>query len=227
MDRVFSGRAWAWAGLLCAAACGTAAGPVAPTGAADVARGPGRILVLGDSLAVSPTASEGFPAELQRRIDAAGLPWTVTNAGVRGDTTSGGLRRAEMLLTDDVRVLVLALGSNDGLRGVPIVTIEENLTRIIESAKARGIHVLLCGLETLPTNGVDYLIGFHHLFPRLAVTHGLLLVPFLLSGVALVPELNGPDGFHPNAAGARRIADNVWPHLQPLLLPTGGRVAPD
>ena len=114
-------------------------------------------------------------------------------------------------------MLLLALGSNDGLRGVPLVTIERNLSRIIEMAKQRQIQVLLCGLQTLPIGNLDYMLGFHQIFPRLQQTHGVALVPFLLNGVALVPDMNGPDRIHPNAAGARRIADTVWPYLEPLL----------
>jgi acyl-CoA thioesterase-1 len=175
------------------------------------------VLVLGDSLAVSPSPRDGFPAELQKKIARAGLDWTIVNAGVRGDTTAGGLARAPRLLVD-IDVLVLALGSNDGLRQVPLATIERNLSSIIDMAKQRNIEVLLCGFETLPVGGnFDYLLGFHNIFPRLQQIHGVRLVPFLLEGVALIPELNGPDRIHPNTAGARRIADTVWPYLEPLL----------
>jgi acyl-CoA thioesterase-1 len=121
------------------------------------------------------------------------------------------------LLGDDVGVLVLALGANDGLRGVAIPTIEQNLTTIIERALSRNIRVLLCGMETPPMRGWKYTLAFHELFPRLAAKYNLPLVPFLLAGVALVPDMNGQDGIHPNAAGARRIADNIWPSLEPLL----------
>ena len=137
--------------------------------------------------------------------------------GINGDTTSGGVRRVEALLTADVGVLVLALGANDGLRGVPTDVVSRNLSQIIAAAQARGIAVLLCGMETLPTRGWDYLLAFHRIFPDLASRHQVPLVPFLLSGVALVREMNGPDGFHPNTAGAMQIAENVWLYLQRLL----------
>lgn len=175
-----------------------------------------KVLVLGDSLAVSPNARESFPSELQKKIDKADLEWTVVNAGVRGDTTAEGLARAPRLL-EGIDVMVLALGANDGLRGVPIATIERNLSRIIEMAQRRDIDVLLCGMETIPRRDLEYLLGFHSLFPRLQQTYNVSLVPFLLDGVALVPNMNGPDRVHPNAAGARRIADVVWPYLERML----------
>jgi acyl-CoA thioesterase I len=175
-------------------------------------------VVLGDSLAVSPSREQSFPAALQSRLDQQRLRWTVTNAGVNGDTTSGGLRRVDPLIAgDDVRVLVVALGANDGVRGADLSLVERNLAGIIERAQARRIQVLLCGMETPPLHGWDYTVDFHRLFPRLAARYQVPLVPFLLDGVALVPSLNGADGIHPNAAGARRIADTLWPYLEPLV----------
>jgi acyl-CoA thioesterase-1 len=150
-------------------------------------------------------------------MSAGSLPWKIANAGVSGDTTSGGLTRLDPLLGDDVGVLVLALGANDGLRGVDLAIIERNLSTIIERVQARGIRVLLCGMETPPWRSWDYSVEFHRLFPRLAAKYDVPLVPFLLAGVALNPDLNGSDGIHPNAAGAQRIADTVWPYLEPLL----------
>ena len=135
-----------------------------------------------------------------------------------GDTTTGGLRRFEQALTGDTRVLVLELGANDGLRGIDIPIVEKNLSTMIERAQARGIRVLLCGMETPPLNGWNYTVDFHRLFPRLAQKYNVALVPFLLAGVALNPELNGDDEIHPNAAGAQRIAETVWPYLEPLVL---------
>lgn len=173
--------------------------------------------MLGDSLAVSPSRNEAFPTELQKRLDAAGGGWTVKNAGVSGDTTTGGLRRFEGALTGDTRVLVLELGANDGLRGIDLTAVEKNLATMIERAQAKRIRVLLCGMETPPLNGWNYTVEFHRLFPRLAQTYNVPLVPFLLEGVALNPDLNGDDEIHPNAAGARRIGETVWPYLEPLV----------
>lgn len=175
------------------------------------------MLVLGDSLAVSPSRVDAFPAELQKRLDSSARGWTVNNAGVSGDTTSGGLGRFEQALTTDTRVVVLELGANDGLRGVDVSAIEKNLSTMIETAQARGIKVLLCGMEAPPLHGFNYTLDFHRLFPRLAQKYNVALVPFLLQGVVLNPDLNGNDEIHPNAAGAKRIADTVWPYLQPLV----------
>lgn len=194
-------------------ACGSSSNPAAPSTTSAVRR----VVVLGDSLAVTPTPAESFPAVLQQRIASARLPWTVSNAGVLGDTTARGLRRYEPLLQDDVGLLILELGANDGLGGVEVSTIEGNLAAIIETAQAHSVAVLLCGMETPPIRSVAYTLAFHDVFPRLSRRYNIPLVPFLLAGVALIPEMNGPDGIHPNAAGARRVADNVWPYLEPLL----------
>jgi acyl-CoA thioesterase-1 len=178
---------------------------------------PRRIVVLGDSLAVSPSPAQSFPARLQEKLDQSVPGWSIANAGIGGDTTTGGRRRVSSLLQPDVRLLILALGANDGLRGVPLSTVEANLAAIIDAAQQRDIPVLLCGMETPPLRGWDYTLGFHALFPRLAQRYNLRLVPFLLTGVALVREMNLPDGVHPNAAGARLIADNVWPYLEEMV----------
>lgn len=204
--------------LAAVGACGAGTSPSAPAPVSSDGRPRIRqILVLGDSLAVSPSRAQSFPAVLQARIDELGLPWTIVNAGVSGDTTSGGLRRVDGVLGSDASVLILALGANDGLRGVEISRIESNLSALIERAQARGIQVLLCGMETPPLHGWQYTLAFHRLFPRLAARYDVVLVPFLLEGVALDPEMNGNDGIHPNAAGARRIAETVWPYLESLL----------
>ena len=115
------------------------------------------------------------------------------------------------------RVLILEAGANDGLQGVQVATLRRNLTSMIERAQARNIRVLLCGMETPPTYGLDYSVAFHFIFPTLAQQQSVPLVPFLLAGVALAPDLNGSDLVHPNAAGARRIAETVWTYLGPML----------
>lgn len=207
--------------VMLAVSCASQTSPTSPTSpplpagsGAGVAR---RVVVLGDSLAVTPSRSDSFPAQLQRMIEREGLGWTVTNAGISGDTTAGGVRRLDEVLAGDAGVLVLALGANDGLGGVDVRTVERNLATIIETARGRGFRVLLCGMETPPSRGWDYTLAFHAIYPRLADRYDVPLVPFLLTGVALVPEMNGSDGVHPNDSGARRIADNVWRYLQPML----------
>jgi acyl-CoA thioesterase-1 len=193
-------------------ACGSAGHP--PTAADRPER---RIVVLGDSLAVSPSRSENFASELQARLSATHPVWTIDNQGVSGDTTADGLRRVDTALTGGVAIVILELGANDGLRGVPIAAVEDNLAKMIERLQARDIQVLLCGMEAPPFNGLSYSVEFHRVFPRLAARYHLPLVPFLLQGVVLNRDLNGDDDVHPNAAGARVIAGTVWPYLEPMV----------
>ena len=177
------------------------------------------VVVLGDSLTAGPglRSEETYPALLQQRARAAAYPHVFLNAGVSGNTTTDALRRLDSALVKDTRVLILALGANDGLRGVPIPTIRLNLETIIERAQSRKIRVLLCGMETPPIRGWQYSIDFHRLFPELAGRYGVPLVPFLLFGVAGDPGYNLGDRVHPNAAGMRIMADTIWPYLEPLL----------
>jgi acyl-CoA thioesterase-1 len=196
-----------------AVSCEADAGPTSPSAPLAVSR----LAVIGDSLAVSPTRDEGFPAVLRARLEALGLHWTVTNASGRGDTTADGLRRLDDVLADDPGILVLALGANDGLRGIDIATVTRNLSQIIERAQAQGVQVLLCGMETPPLRGWGYTRAFHEIFPGLAARYNIPMVPFLLDRVVGNPDLNGSDFIHPNAAGARQIADTIWPYLEPLV----------
>ena len=160
-----------------------------------------------------------FPALIQSRIDDAALPFRVVNAGLSGETTSGGLRRIDWVLRQPVSVLVLELGGNDGLRGTDLELTEQNLQAIIDRTLAAhpGADIVLAGMQ-VPTNlGGEYTTAFRDLYPRLASANEATLIPFLLEGVGGVAELNLPDGIHPNVAGHRRVADNVWPVLEPLL----------
>jgi len=178
-----------------------------------------KIVALGDSLTSGRgvSAQQAYPALLQQRLDAAGLEYTVVNAGVSGDTSTGALRRFERALDGDVRILIVALGANDGLRGVPVERLTENLGRIIETAQERGITVLLCGMETLPIHGWNYTIAFHNAYRDLATRYKVPLVPFILMNVIGNPDLMQPDRAHPNAAGQRAIAEQIWPFLEKLL----------
>jgi acyl-CoA thioesterase I len=180
-----------------------------------------RVVVLGDSLASGRGigTDHAFPAVLQQKLDDEGLSFEMVNAGVSGDTSSRALQRYERLLDDSVRVLVLELGANDGLRGVPVAQVKDNLSRMIEAAQSRGITVLLCGMEALPVHGWDYTVKFHNAFSELAKQYEVPLVPFILMNVIGNRDLMQPDRAHPNAAGARAIADNIWPYLKPLLAP--------
>ncbi len=181
-----------------------------------------RVVVLGDSLASGRGigTDKAFPAILQEKLEDAGLDYEMVNASVSGDTSTGALRRYERALEGNVRVLVVELGANDGLRGVPVDLLKSNLSRIIEAAQARGITVLLCRMEALPMYGWDYTVAFHKAFDELGQRYDVPLVPFILMNVIGNRELMQPDRAHPNAAGARAIADNIWPFLKPLLAGT-------
>ena len=182
------------------------------------------VVALGDSLTAGPglRADEAYPALLQERILARGYRHRVVNAGVSGDTTGDALRRLDQALVPGTRVLIVALGANDGLRGVPVAEMRRNLSAILERARAGGVSTLLCGMETPPTRGWQYTIDFHNVFPELAARFAVPLMPFLLSGVVGDAAYNLGDGIHPNAGGMRRIADNMWPYLEPLLISTNG-----
>ncbi len=183
-----------------------------------------RIVVLGDSLTAGLGLSQddAYPTLLQRRIDAAGLNYSVVNAGVSGDTSAGGLSRLDWALgenADDVRILIVALGGNDGLRGLPVEELEQNLATIVERAQARHVGVILAGMDAPPNFGESYIVSFHQVYPRLAARYHVPLIPFLLQGVAGIDTLNQRDGIHPTAAGARIVADNVWAVLKPMIEP--------
>jgi acyl-CoA thioesterase-1 len=178
-----------------------------------------RIVALGDSLTsghgISP--SRAFPAELQRLVDRGGFDYEVVNAGISRDTSADGCQRLQATLQGDVRIVIVALGGNDGLRRVPVRQLRANLSRIIEHAQARRIGVLLCAMEALPIYGWDYATAFHQTYQELAARYRVSLVPFILANVISNERLMQPDRIHPNAEGARRIADNIWPYLYPLL----------
>jgi acyl-CoA thioesterase I len=213
---------------LVAAACGSADSPRSQTATGAVAqrqaeperlRAPRRIVFLGDSL----TAGLGLPREqstpslIQDRLTAEGYEYEVINAGVSGDTSAGGLSRLDWSLDGDVEVLVIELGANDGLRGLPVTQMKRNLDEIIARAKARDITVLLTGMEAPPNYGPLYTAEFRTAFRDLADDHDVVFVPFYLDGVAGIPSLNNADGIHPNAEGARLIAGTIWRALEPVL----------
>jgi acyl-CoA thioesterase-1 len=176
-------------------------------------------VALGDSLTAGYglVETESYPALLQARIDAEGYEFEVVNAGVSGDTSAGGLRRMDWALDGQVRVLIVALGGNDALRGLSIGELEQNLTKIIQRARERNVAVILAGMEAPPNFGPDYTIAFRQVYRDVARKQRVLLIPFLLEGVAGQSGLNQPDGIHPNAQGTRIVADTVWSVLRPVL----------
>ena len=178
-----------------------------------------KVVVLGDSLTagLGLTPTDSFPAILQRRIDAAGLSFQVVNAGVSGDTSAGGLRRLDWSLEDGARVLVVALGANDGLRGLPVRELKQNLSQIIETAQAKKMVVVLAGMEAPPNYGGEYAAAFRQAYRDLAKQYNVRFVPFLLDKVAGQASLNQADGIHPNLRGAEIVADTVWTALKPEL----------
>ena len=206
-----------------AAPAATAAAPaggsgVATDGTASARSGP-LLVALGDSLTagLGLDVEDAYPARLERALRDDGHAVTVVNAGVSGDTSAAGLSRAEWALEGDVRILILALGGNDGLRGLPADQMKRNLSRILALAAERGIRVLLAGMEAPPNFGAVYTAEFRAVFDDLAREHDVAFMPFLLDGVAADPALNQADGIHPNAAGSAIVAARVRDALEPLL----------
>ena len=184
-----------------------------------------RILVLGDSLSdgFGLKRSEAYPALLADKLRAAGLNFQVTNASQTGGTTDGGLERLPAHLKRKIDIFILELGINDAFRGVPVDQIQNNLQGIIDKVKARNpnVRVVIAGMQ-LPNYGADdYVSAFGKLFAELAAKNGAALVPYLLDGVAGDPSLNLPDGLHPNAAGQKILAENVWGVLEPIAREIG------
>ncbi len=208
------------AGLRAGLLAGLLAGPLSGAVPAHAqALPPVRVAFLGDSLTAGMGLGrdEAYPSVLQRRLAAEGRAIQVVNAGVSGDTSAGGVRRLDWVLRSRPDVLVVALGANDGLRGLPVAELEKNLRAIVGRAKQDGIDVLLAGMRLPPSLGPAYTTAFDEVYPRVSKELDVPLVPFLLADVGGVAELNQPDGIHPTAAGQEKVADNVLPHLRALL----------
>ena len=184
---------------------------------------PRTIVFFGDSLTagygLDDPSAEAFPAVIQAKIDRAGLPWRVVNAGLSGETSAGGLRRVDWILRQPVDVFVLELGGNDGLRGIPPENTAANLQAIVDRVRAKSpaARIVLAGIAAPPNMGEEFTRAFAAVFPALAEKNHLPLIPFLLEGVAVRPELNQPDGIHPNVKGHALVAETVWTVLRPLL----------
>jgi acyl-CoA thioesterase-1 len=196
-------------------ASASAAGPE-PAAAADNRP---RVVFLGDSITagLGLEPAQAYPTLIQQKVDAESLGYRVVNAGVSGDTSAGGLSRLDWALEGDVKVMVVALGGNEGLSGLPPEELQKNLATIIERAQARKIRVVLAGMEAPPNFGQTYTVSVRQVYADLAKQYGVPLIPFLLQGVAGIEGLNQRDGIHPTAEGARTVADNVWTVLRPTL----------
>jgi acyl-CoA thioesterase-1 len=211
-------RPWALAGALGAAgACASASrlsAPASPTVDARTLE----IAAFGDSLTSGHGIgqSRAFPAVLQQYLEREGLPFRMVNAGISGDTTTSALPRLPSVLARRPAIVIIALGANDGLRGVPVPTVKANLSRAIRHSRESGARVLLCAMEALPLTGWDYTVDFHRAYADLAREHDVALVPFFMAAVIGRRDLLLDDRIHPNAEGARVIAETVWPHLEPM-----------
>ena len=195
----------------------SASKPVATTSARP------RIVFLGDSLTAGYglERDQSVPSLIASRLAREGYAYDVVNAGVSGDTSAGGLSRLNWSLDGPVEVLVIELGANDGLRGLPVAAMKRNIAEIITRAQQRGIRVVLTGMEAPPNYGPAYTSEFRKAYQDLAREHKVVFVPFYLQGVAGIPSLNIADGIHPNPQGARIVEQTIWRALQPVLRKAG------
>jgi acyl-CoA thioesterase-1 len=180
---------------------------------------PIRIVVLGDSLSagLGLSASAAFPERLQKSLESKGIAVDIVNAGVSGDTSSGGRDRLDWSVPDGTQAVILELGANDALRGTDPAVTRSALSDILTRLKARGIAVLLCGMVAPPNYGSDYSARFNAIYPDLAKSFGVALYPFFLEGVAADARLNQADGMHPTAEGVDVIVKNILPTVQAFL----------
>ena len=179
------------------------------------------IVFFGNSLTAGYGLSpeQAFPAIIQKKIDSLGLPYQVVNAGVSGETSSGGKTRIDWILQQPIEIFVLELGANDGLRGTPLSETKKNLQDIIDKVKTKypDTKLVFAGMEIPPNMGQAYTSEFRNIYIDLAAKNNMTLIPFLLEGVGGEPELNQEDGIHPTAEGHVIVANNVWKQLEKLL----------
>lgn len=177
------------------------------------------IVAFGDSLTagLGVPQDQSYPAQLQRKLDAAGYAYRVVNSGVSGETTAGGVRRVSWVLKNKPTIVILELGGNDGLRGLSLQETKANLERIIQQLQQASVTVVLAGMKLPPNYGQDYIEGFEALYQALAKQYRLTLIPFFLDGVAASSSLNQADGIHPTGEGYRIIVEKLLPMLEPLL----------
>lgn len=193
--------------------------PPPPTPASALASSEPLVVFLGDSLTAGYGlgGEQAYPALVEKRLEEEGIPIEALNAGVSGDTTAGGLARLDWLLSQKPDVVVVGLGGNDGLRGLPLEQAEQNLREIVRRAKGAGARVLLLGMQIPPNYGPEYAQGFSDIYPKLAKEMDVPLVPFLLEGVGGVSDLNQADGIHPTAEGQEKVAELVTPYVAEVL----------
>ncbi len=179
-----------------------------------------RLLILGDSLAAGYglIAAEAFPVQLEKALQQLGHNVLVINAGVSGDTSAGGLARLEWALADTPDLVIVELGGNDALRGLPPEVTFANLDAILERLKAAEVHIVLAGMKAPKNLGEDFTAAFDKIYPQLASKHNVSFYPFFLEGVALDPELNQADGIHPNAAGVGVIVERILPIVEAAIM---------
>ena len=184
-------------------------------------KAPITILCMGDSLTAGYGLKEhmAYPNLIEKKLNEKEPKVKVLNAGVSGNTTAGGVRRINWYFNRKIDVMILALGANDGLRGLPVKSTEENLQKIIDLARKKNpeIKIILAGMKVPPNMGEEYSVAFEKLFPELARKNNLPLIPFLLTNVAGIKSMNLPDGIHPNEAGQKILADNVLKVLSKVL----------
>ncbi len=178
-----------------------------------------RIVVLGDSLTAGfgLAREDAFPDRLEAALRAEGHQWQVVDAGISGDTSAGGLARLDWVLADQPDIVIVELGANDGLRGLPTDRMEVNLDAILARTVEAGASTLLAGMRAPANFGADYAAAFRAVYERLAARHRVAFYPFFLEGVAMEAALNQPDGIHPNAAGVAEIVRRILPHVVALI----------
>lgn len=202
---------------------------IAPgAGTADAAATPaneGTIVAFGDSLTAGygVPETEAYPAQLQRKLRQAGYPWTIINAGISGETSTGALARVDWVLKLKPDIVILETGANDGLRGQDPDRMHKNIDRIVSSLQAKGVVVVLAGMRMLTNLGPSYVSKFTAVYPRVAKERKVILVPFFLDKVAGKESLNLPDGVHPTGKGYALVAENVYPYLLRAIKQKGVR----
>jgi acyl-CoA thioesterase I len=204
-----------------------AAEPAFAQSSADSSGVPIKMVVLGDSLSAGYglSGADAFPAKLQKALKASGIAVDMTNAGVSGDTASGGRDRLDWSVPEGTQAVIVELGANDALRGIDPAVTRAALADIAAKLKVRGIAVMLCGMVAPPNYGADFAARFNSIYPDLAKSYGVPLYPFFLEGVAANPKLNQADGMHPTAEGVDIIVKNILPAVEAFLGPISRRAS--